>query len=127
MNDLMIEGTKTRPYIKFDAKTALLEIGGESYPENAMEFYKPIYDWLDLYLLKNAEREIIFTFKMIYFNTSSSKAILDILDRLETHNTSGGLIKLIWLFEEDDEDIEESGEEFIDGLTLNYVIESYHD
>ncbi len=125
MKDLIIEGSKTKPYVKFISDKARLEIGGESYPENAMEFYKPIGQWLATFLSENTEKEITFTFKMIYFNTSSSKAILDLLDQLESHHKSGGRVKLLWLFEEDDEDIEESGEEFLDGLSINYSIESY--
>lgn len=125
MVDLIIEGTKTKPYVKFITETGKLEIGGESYPENAIEFYKSVQDWLNEYLPANLSKEIEFSFKMVYFNTSSSKAILDILDVLEKHHSNNGNIKVVWLFEEDDEDIEESGEEFKDGLTLPYEIKSY--
>lgn len=62
---------------------------------------------------------------MVYFNTSSSKAILDIIDILEKHHKQGGNIKLFWYYEEDDEDIQESGEEFVEGLTLPNEILSY--
>ncbi len=48
MENLIIEGSKTKAYINFNKDSGLLEIGGESYPENALEFFKPVYDWLKL-------------------------------------------------------------------------------
>jgi hypothetical protein len=125
MENLIIERSKTKPYVNFDVASGNLEIGGESYPENAIEFYKQIQEWLNDYLPNNKDKEIIFSFKMVYFNTSSSKAILDILDILEKHHKQGGKIKLFWYYEEDDEDIQESGEEFVEGLTLPNEILSY--
>lgn len=127
MENLKIEGTKTKPFVDCNAETGKLLIGGESYPENAIEFYKKIQDWIQEYLSQNKDKEVEFNFKMVYFNTSSSKAILDILDILERHHQKGGKIKVIWQYEEDDEDIQESGEEFADGLTLPYEIKSYED
>lgn len=127
MENLKIEGTKTKPQIDFNAETGKLLIGGESYPENAIEFYKTVQDWLTNYLVENKSKAIEFNFKMVYFNTSSSKAILDILDILEKHHKKGWNIKVIWQYEEDDEDIQESGEEFADGLSLPYEIVSYED
>ncbi len=62
---------------------------------------------------------------MIYFNTSSSKAILDILDLIEKYHKSGGNITVNWYYESDDEDIQESGEEFSEGLTVKYNLISY--
>jgi len=129
MNNLIIDGTKTKPYVKFNSEDGILEIGGESYPENALEFYENIEKWLNEYLTEICEnatnKGIIFNFRMVYFNTSSSKAILDILDILEKKYKLGCKIEVFWYHEEDDEDIEESGEEFADGLSLPYKIVSF--
>ncbi|MDC1068471.1 DUF1987 domain-containing protein [Candidatus Kapabacteria bacterium] len=127
MENLIFEGSKTKPFINFNSETGNLLIGGESYPENAIEFYKEIQEWLVSYLSQNKEKQIVFNFKMVYFNTSSSKAILDILDILEKHHVKGGKINVLWQYEQDDEDIQESGEEFADGLTIPYEIVSYED
>ncbi len=124
MESLKIEGSKTKAYINFDAESGVLEIGGESYPENALEFFKPVYDWLNSYF-NEFKGEVTFNFKMIYFNTSSSKAILDILDLIENYHKSGGKITLNWHYESDDEDIQESGEEFAEGLSVPYNIIAY--
>jgi len=125
MSNLIIEKSKTKPYVNFDLESGKLEVGGESYPENAIEFYKTLQDWLNENLPANKDKEFEFSFKMVYFNTSSSKAILDILDILEKHHKNGGKINLNWFYEEDDEDIQESGEEFVEGLSLPHKILSY--
>lgn len=124
MENLFIEGTKTKPKINFDLDTGILEIAGESYPENALEFFKPIYEWLSVFF-SEYKNPVIFNFKLTYFNTSSSKAILDLLDLIEQNFKKGLKIEVNWYFEEDDEDIEESGEEFADGLTVPYKLVSY--
>ncbi len=124
MENLIIEGSKTKANINFNSSTGILEIGGESYPENALEFFRPVYDWLEKYF-NFYNSEITFNFKMIYFNTSSSKAILDILDLIESHHKNNGKITVNWFYESDDEDIQESGEEFAEGLSVTYNIISY--
>jgi hypothetical protein len=124
MENLIIPGTKTKPSVNFDANSCILEIAGESYPENALEFFKPVYEWLSKYLNSNSN-DITFNFKMIYFNTSSSKAILDILDLIENHYKKNGKISVNWYYEQDDEDIQESGEEFAEGLTVPYKVIAY--
>ena len=45
-----------------------------------------------------------------YFNTSSSKCILDVFKKLET--LSGTEVKVNWYYEEDDEDMLEAGEDY---------------
>lgn len=121
---MIIEGSKTKANINFNAVTGILEIGGESYPENALEFFKPVYNWLENFF-NEFKDEITFNFKMIYFNTSSSKAILDILDLIESHHKNNGKIIVNWFYEADDEDIQESGEEFAEGLSVTYNVISY--
>jgi hypothetical protein len=124
LKDLIIEASKTTPAVKFNADSGILEISGESYPENASKFYEPILDWLTKFIGEK-EGEIIFNFRMIYFNTSSSKAIFDIIELLENSFNDGKDVKLNWYFEEDDEDIEESGEEFTEDLNMPCKLLSY--
>ena len=116
MEKLYISPEKTTPEINFDPKMGILSVSGESYPENSAAFYAPVFDWLYNYLSTKPEFE--FYFKMVYFNTSSSKAILDIIDILEKYHENNGKVKLIWYHDEDDEDIMESGEEFTEKLNM---------
>ncbi len=125
MDNLLLKGTKTTPEISFDAKKGVLEISGESYPENALEFFRPVFDWLRNFT-NSYYGSIVLNFRMIYFNTSSSKAILDILDLVDDlYKSKNRDITVNWYYQEDDEDIQESGEEFAEGLSLPYNLISF--
>jgi hypothetical protein len=123
MADLTLSKTKTTPAIEFNYQTGDLLISGESYPENSAEFYKPIFSWLNKYI--EAKKDINFSFKLTYFNTSSSKAILDIIELLENYHLNGGKVMLNWYFEEEDDDIEDSGIEFTSDLQMPYNLIPY--
>jgi uncharacterized protein YkuJ len=58
---------------------------------------------------------------MTYFNTASSKIILDILMRLETLHEDGKNISVEWHYEEDDEDMQEAGEEYADIVEVPFT------
>ncbi len=49
MEPISIEGTPKTPSVKFDAASGNIEIKGRSIPENSIEFYKPLVDWLEEY------------------------------------------------------------------------------
>lgn len=122
MENFNLEGTAKTPEIKFDADNGVLELRGRSIPENSIEFYKPLNDWIDNYGQSPKETTIV-DVKLEYFNTSSSKCILDLFKQLETLNGKGTDVKINWYFEEDDEDMEEAGEDYqaIINLPFNMV------
>jgi hypothetical protein len=111
MDALVIAKTDDTPQVHLDKATGKFEFSGKSLPEDVSSFYKPIFDWLDAYS-KNTNDESIFEFKMTYFNTASSKVILDVLMKLEEMVNDGKDVKVKWYYEEDDEDMEEAGEEY---------------
>ena len=83
MDKINIEGTPKTPAIKLDPEAGIIEISGRSIPENSIEFYKPVMDWLNEYA-ENAKSETAVNIILEYFNTSSSKCILDVFKKLET-------------------------------------------
>jgi len=112
MNNLEISGTAKTPSIMFNSKTGVLEIKGRSIPENAIDFFKPLVDWLDDYS-KEAQNLTQANIQLEYFNTSSSKCILDIFKKLENINKLDDIEVVInWYYEEDDEDMLEAGEDY---------------
>ena len=112
MDTLIIEGSAKTPDIKFNPQSGVVEIKGRSIPENSIEFYKPLIDWLDKYSFKPQPNTVV-NIQLEYFNTSSSKCILDVFKKLETINKSGNSKVIInWHFEEDDEDMSEAGEDY---------------
>ncbi|MFW5793138.1 MAG: DUF1987 domain-containing protein [Bacteroidota bacterium] len=117
MKDLIIEATKYTPKIEFLAGTGKLTLSGSSYPENSVEFYQPVIDWINEYI-ETQKTPMEFNFKITYFNTSTSKCFLIILEILESFYKKGGDVIVKWHFQKDDDDILESGEELFVELEL---------
>ena len=125
MQDLVVEKTISTPLVRFDAAAGILEIKGESYPENVAKFYSPILDWIKEYL-NSCPQEIVMEFDIPYFNSSTSKVLLMILDLLEQGIRDGKKAKVKWLCEEENETAVECGEEFREDLDLlQFDIEPY--
>jgi len=111
MDAINIEGTAKTPGVKF-SDSGVLEIKGRSIPENSVEFYKPLVAWLDAYS-NQAQAKTEVNIQLEYFNTSSSKCILDVFKKLEAiHNGGSSEIIINWYYEEDDEDMLEAGEDY---------------
>ena len=122
MENLHIEATKSTPKIDFDAKSAVLNIIGESYPENTTQFYAPVFDWLEKFFEIVDEREVNINIELIYFNSSSSKVLMDLFDMLEELGEDGKNIVVNWIYDEENDASLEYGEEFaedIESLTFN--------
>jgi hypothetical protein len=108
MEDILIEGTPKTPSVRFVSSEGALEIKGRSIPENSIEFYKPLMDWIESYA-GNPKGHTVVNIQLEYFNTSSSKCILDLFKKLEVINNE---IVINWYYEEDDEDMLEAGEDY---------------
>jgi hypothetical protein len=111
MESISIEGTAKTPTVEFNAEQGVVEIKGRSIPENSIEFYKPLVDWLDSYAASPKENTEV-NIQLEYFNTSSSKCILDVFKKLEVIHKDGHQVTINWYFEEDDEDMLEAGEDY---------------
>lgn len=111
MEPITITGTPKTPTVHFDSGSGKIEIKGRSIPENSIEFYKPLVDWLETYLSNPAELTEV-NIQLEYFNTSSSKCILDVFKKLEAIYKSGNEVVINWYYEEDDEDMLEAGEDY---------------
>ncbi len=122
MEHLKIEGTKQSPLVDFNAELGKLELSGRSIPENSFEFYNPLLEWLGEYA-KNPKEETVLKVYLEYFNTSSSKYILEVLKKLkEVLKVDGVQVKVDWCYDEDDEEMMETGEDYEDvtGLEFDY-------
>lgn len=111
MEILNIEGSPKTPTVTLNPTTGILDIKGRSIPENSIEFYRPIVEWLDEYG-KTPVSATVFNVKLEYFNTASSKCILDVFKKLEVIKKSGADVTINWHYEEDDEDMLEAGEDY---------------
>ena len=120
MEILNLEGAEDTPKIILDKKNGIFEISGRSLPEDSAEFYRPVLEWIEEYgKAPNASTE--FVLKLEYFNTASSKLILDVLSALEDIKS----MKIMWYFHEDDEDMEEAGQEFSELVEIPFEFKTY--
>jgi hypothetical protein len=56
----------------------------------------------------------------------ANKCLLDMLDLLQSyHYTSGGAVEVTWQYDEEDEDMLESGKELAEGLDLKFFFVAY--
>ena len=111
MGKISIEGTSKTPTVLFDSDEGVMELKGRSIPENSIEFYQPIVESLDEYA-KGPKSATKVEIQLEYFNTSSSKCILDLFKKLEAIHKAGNEVAINWYYEEDDEDMLEAGEDY---------------
>ncbi|MFT5858379.1 MAG: hypothetical protein ACI865_000466, partial [Flavobacteriaceae bacterium] len=68
MDILQLEGSPKTPEINFDQVTGVLSLRGRSIPENSIEFFKPLNEWVDGYgTSPKATTQI--EVRLEYFNT----------------------------------------------------------
>ena len=124
MENLNIPATKSSPEIDFNIQTNILSITGESYPENTTQFYEAVFTWLEKFLDELETQEVAVNIELIYFNSSSSKVLMDLFDNLEEASEEDKNIVVNWIYDEDNEASLEYGEEFaedMESLTFNLV------
>jgi len=121
MNQLLIQKTKSTPEIDFDPQKRILSMRGESYPENTVVFYEPVIQWLEEFVTAPGD-SIVMNVELTYFNSSSSKVLMDIFELLDENTDDTKDITVNWLYDEEDESMEEYGEEFeedVENITFN--------
>lgn len=111
MDSILFDGTPKTPTVNFDSEKGLLLLKGRSIPENSIEFYKPLVDWLHGYS-SAPQPKTVCEIQLEYFNTSSSKCLLDLFKKMEGMSKDGNEIVINWYYEEDDEDMLEAGEDY---------------
>ncbi len=111
MESLVIVETESTPKVHFDVETRVFEISGCSLPVDAASFYRPILTWLEEFSVKQVS-DMLVKCRLDYFNTSSSKLILDLFRAIDKIAKSGTTTKVIWYYEDDDEDMQEAGETY---------------
>lgn len=124
MDVIKIKGTDDTPNVILDAQNNIIEFSGRSLPEDVATFYAPIIEWIVQYA-KNPNPKTNVVFKLEYFNTASSKMILDIFLKFEEIHKDGHDVSISWYYQEDDEDMEEACDEYADIVEIPFQKFSY--
>jgi hypothetical protein len=118
LDNLEIEATKSTPRIDFDASARRLSLRGESYPENAFKFFEPLFAWADAFLAEPGTEPLSIELKLPYINTSSSKCLMMLLDKLADAKAKGRRVEAVWYFDPGNESERECAEEFCELVDL---------
>jgi hypothetical protein len=125
MSAFTSELTAKTPFINFDDNSGNFEMTGKSIPENSVIYYKPLFEWLDAYI-QNPKSKTNLKIQLDYFNTSSSKCIVDLFKRLEQIvKNNKGEASIDWLYNEDDEDMMEAGEDYKSIIKIPFNLVSF--
>jgi hypothetical protein len=125
MSNLIVKGTELTPTIEFDSLTGSLLIKGTSIPENPFESFDPLFKVLDSYNEKPSSKTKV-DFLLEYFNTSSSKCILEVLKKIQLLHLNGNEVEINWHYEEEDEDILEIGQDFSSMIKIPFNLKVIH-
>ncbi len=121
MENLIIPKTKQTPQIEFNTAENYLRIIGESYPENAMEVFQPLIDHLELFFGQD-KRDLQVELRVEYQNTSSSKMMYEVINRLSNYHEAGHNVRLAWYYPDGDLDLLENCEMFLEEVSFPYDI-----
>jgi hypothetical protein len=106
MEALWIPKTDETPEVILDKTKDIFQISGRSLPEDSVEFYKPVFLWIQRYS-EIARESTSLELRLEYVNTASSKIVQDLLLAFEKIKGT----KIIWHYLEDDEDMKDMGHE----------------
>jgi len=122
MNELSIEATQSTPSVHGDWQGGVLRMGGDSFPENSYEFFGSVIDWIERYLA-DGNRPLRLELRLMYMNTSSVKAMMDIFDMLEDAHRGGRAVAVRWLHDPRNERVADLAAEFREDCTFPFDIE----
>ncbi|MFL9925355.1 DUF1987 domain-containing protein [Herbaspirillum lusitanum] len=112
MDNLFIAASPSSPEVDFRFDERRLSVKGESYPENAAQFWGDIIAVLGQFLKQDEVRApITVNVALAYFNSSSTKMLFSLFETLNEKAKSDTEIVLNWYHDEEDDTIFEFGQE----------------
>jgi hypothetical protein len=102
LKGMLIEPTKKTPWIILEPGKVF--ISGRSISENPSEFYRPVYDWITMYVGESSKMTNI-DLGFEFINTTSIKWVYAILKELAKIPDMPQKARISWYYEEGDEDM----------------------
>jgi hypothetical protein len=123
MENLLINATDRTPEITFDLSSNVMQVRGVLIPEDTIEFFRPVFFWLNEYA-KDPKPTTVVNISLEYFNTSSSKSLLDLFNTFSMIQKTGkSEVTVNWVYEVDDVDMLEVGEDYQRMVELSIHLE----
>lgn len=123
MSDLSIPATQSTPEIRTDLGNGKVFMQGDSYPENSYELFNQLIEWIEQFLSADS-RPLHMELRLLYLNTSSIKAMMDIFDIFEQAHQDGRRVSVQWLYDQRNERVAELAEEFREDCSFPFDITS---
>lgn len=121
MNDFSLPSSQSTPAIQTDWAAGSISMQGDSYPENSYELFHQVFEWIEGFLA-TAERPFSLDLRLLYLNTSSIKAMMEIFDLLEAAHQQGKAVAVNWYYDRENERVVELAEEFKEDCTFPFSI-----
>lgn len=102
MSNFIIEATARTPSVIIDYEHKRFEMAGESYPEDVPAFFAQMNEQLESYFAASKD-DLTVDIKLTYFNSSSARALMELLDNLDSEAASGRMIAVDWHCDPEDD------------------------
>ena len=118
-----LQATARTPAITLDETTAILTIAGESYPEDVPAFFEQVHKAIADYFADHKD-DFHVHIKLTYFNSSSARALMELLDMLDEEAAKARAITVMWFCDPDDDITREFAEDIsadVENLSLTIL------
>lgn len=121
MSNLTIPGSQSTPTITGDWEAGQLSMQGDSYPENSFDLFNQVINWVERFLA-DTDKPLTLELHLLYLNTSSIRAVMDLFDMLEEAHLAGRQVGVNWHYDHRNERVAELAEEFKEDCTFPFAI-----
>jgi len=104
---IKIEKKANSPEVILNKDKGIFQIMGRSIVENSFDFYTPIINWIEEYF-KNPNPSTQLSLYIDYLNSSSTLQLMKLIKLFNGKEN----VKIVWVFEDGDENSKETGEEY---------------
>ncbi len=111
--------TEDEPEMILDCEEGRFEFSGRSLPEDPGSLFDPVLEWVREYS-QSPNEETVIHFRLDYFNSSTARFLVEILQLFEDIRHSGNRVSVNWWYLEDDQMMEERGEEIESIIDLEF-------
>jgi hypothetical protein len=121
LETIQISASEDTPNILLDPGRSEYTISGRSLPEDVLTFYGPVMQWLERFVSSGLPK-LDLRIDLDYFNTASSKVLLDIFMKLEEAMENGTSASVTWVYPSADPDMHEAGVEYSELVSVPFSI-----
>ena len=118
METIHLQSTEKTPEVLLDP-SGLIRITGRSIHEDPDKYFAPLTEWIEEYCQHPQDITRV-EIAMEYFNSSSAKYILNMLQMLTGLLDKGLQVQINWVYEEGDDDILERGQYYSSVLQVPF-------